>query len=180
MSQFPQRKHIRLSPANYLGQKYYFATICSHLHKKLFENADLAAWLLNSLKTDAAAKHFRLHAYCLMPDHLHLLAEGILPNSDLRSFLNCFKVKSSRHFSLRYKGVLWQKRYYDHILRSADSVQSVCWYIWLNPVRKGLAAKPGDYPFSGSSTGRGMPSLWNKIDWCPPWKRIGVPISAHK
>jgi hypothetical protein len=45
--------------------------------------------------------------------------------------------------------------FYDRILRATDAVETVAIYIWSNPVRKGLCAQPGQYPYSGSQT----------IDW---------------
>jgi len=39
---------------------------------------------------------FDVHAYCLMPDHLHFLAEGTEPTSDLRHFIKSLKIKTSR------------------------------------------------------------------------------------
>jgi REP element-mobilizing transposase RayT len=85
-----------------------------------------------------------------MPDHLHFLAEGTEAASDLQRLVKGFRIKSSRCFLTEWKAPLWQKRFYDRILRSPDSVESVAWYIWLNPVRKRLVANPEEYVHSGS------------------------------
>jgi putative transposase len=171
MLELPIHKPIRLEQFNYLGQKQYFVTICCFERHAVFLDARLSVRVLNLLRSESAANSFGMHAYCLMPDHLHFLVEGVEPASDLRHLVKSFKIKSSRQYSGQSGGILWQKRFYDHILRGSDSMEAVAWYIWLNPVRKGLVSKPDDYPYVGSCTGKVMPSEWNAPEWCPPWKK---------
>jgi hypothetical protein len=66
--------------------------------------------------------------------------------------------------------VLWQKKFYDRILRERDSFDGVAGYIWMNPVRKGLCSDPREYPYSGS-----FAVDWKKMmrpleSWVPEWK----------
>src|SRR5258708_36111578 len=172
MSELRSRKNIRLTPHNYLGRNLYFVTICSYQRQSVFLDAKLSTWILDLLRSESAAKPFRVHAYCLMPDHLHFLAEGTEPGSDLLHLVKSFKIKSSRRYLREAERVLWQKRFYEHILREAASVEAVAWYIWLNPVRKGLVGNPRDYPFAGSYSGRKMPAVWNVPEWRPPWAKM--------
>jgi putative transposase len=171
MRALPNRQPIRLGPQNYFGQKYYFVTICCFLRQDIFQNPSLADWLVSLLYMESTRLSFGLHAYCLMPDHLHFLAEGMEARSDLRKPEKSFRIKSSREYARMSGGILWQKRYYDHILRSAESLEPVVWYIWLNPLRKGIALTPGQYPFAGSFTGREMPCARVDPGWSPPWKK---------
>ncbi len=172
MFQLRARKDIRLAPDNYLGRNLYFVTICSYRRQSVFLDARLSTWILDLLRSESAAKPFRVHAYCLMPDHLHFLAEGMEPGSDLLLLMKSFKIKSSRRYLREAGRVLWQTRFYEHILREAASVEAVAWYIWLNPVRKGLVGKPQGYQFSGSYSGRVMPAVWNLPEWRPPWGKV--------
>lgn len=165
------RKNIRLPREHYLGTRWYFITICCHERIPHFTRADLSTWLVERLRENAATEAFRVHAYCVMPDHLHFLAEGASPQSDLVDFVRRFKQKTAHHaaqgFAVR---PLWQRYFHDHVLRRDDAADAVAWYIWLNPVRKGLSTQPADYPFLGSFTGPGptkQPAEW----WTPPWKR---------
>lgn len=48
--------------------------------------------------------------------------------------------------------VLWQKSYYDHVLRQEEDLQAVARYIWANPVRANLVQNTNDYPYPGSLT----------------------------
>jgi len=67
--------------------------------------------------------------------------------SDFVKGVKTFAIKVARDNGL--DGKLWQKSFYDHIIRKDESLVKVCEYVLANPVRKGLAARPEDWPFSG-------------------------------
>jgi len=170
MNLLPVRKNIRLAPLNYVGYQRHFLTLCSFRRQNVFSDPGYCRDLLALLHTECLSRNFSVPAYCLMPDHLHFLAEGLDPASDLLHLLKSFKIKSSRKYAARTAFTLWQRGFYEHVLRPGEHVESVAWYIWLNPVRKRMVSMAGDYPFSGSFTGMKMPPSWNAPDWRPPWK----------
>jgi putative transposase len=170
MYHLPIRKNIRIAPQNYLGYQRYFVTLCSFRRQTVFSDPPYCQHLLDLLRTECASRNFRVPAYCLMPDHLHFLAEGLDPACDLLHLVKSFKIKSSRDYAVHEPHILWQKGFYDHILRQDESPESVVWYIWLNPVRKQIVSRAQDYPFAGSFTGLIMPASWDSLDWRPPWK----------
>ena len=88
-------------------------------------------------------------SYCFMPDHLHLLLSGD-KTSSLKDFMRAFKQKSSFHFKKTSGKALWQRSYYDHILRKEEDIREIALYIFRNPIRKGLVSRIRDYPFLGS------------------------------
>jgi hypothetical protein len=55
-----------------------------------------------------------------------------------------FEFASGRHHRL------WQKGYYERVLRDEEPTTDIIRYIIANPVRAGLVIEPGDYPFWGS------------------------------
>ena len=164
------RKNTRLPPSHYLGQQRYFFTICCDGRKPHLCNPVLAQNVLHLLKDCAARYNFLLHAFCLMPDHVHFLAEGVLPLSDVREFVRIFKQHSAFAFRKTSPARLWERSYYDYILRPSDHVESVACYIWWNPVRKKLCARPEDFPFSGSQTIKWMKRAPAGGSWLAPWK----------
>jgi REP element-mobilizing transposase RayT len=170
MNLLPVRKNFRLAPLNYVGYQRYFVTLCSFRRQTVFSDSAHCQYLLKLLETECALRHFSVHAYCLMPDHLHFLGEGLDPASDLLHLLKSFKIKSSRAYAAHEPRILWQKGFYEHILRPGENIESVAWYIWLNPVRKRIVSRAQDYPFAGSFTGMKMPAIWNAPNWRPPWK----------
>ena len=170
MNYVPVLKSIRLASINYVGYRRYFVTICCFRRQKVFSDPRQCRDVMALLESESAGRCFSVLAYRLMPDHLHFLAEGLDAGSDLLHFLKSFKIKSSRSYALRGRGALWQRGYYEHILRPCEPVESVAWYVWMNPVRTGLVSKAQEYPFSGSFAGMQMPASWGAGDWRPPWK----------
>jgi REP element-mobilizing transposase RayT len=84
-----------------------------------------------------------------MPDHLHVLLEGLTDQSDFRRFAKMAKQRSGAAYALTSEQRLWQKGYYEHVLRDDEDSKEVAFYIIANPVRAGLVQSPDQYPLSG-------------------------------
>jgi putative transposase len=164
------RKNVRLSNANYAGRKAYFITICCDRRRSYLSSQTTADAIIAALNEVAAKHSFLLHAYCVMPDHIHFLAGGQDVDSDLLKFLNEFKSRTAYRFKKECNQRLWERSYHDHILRKNDAIESVASYIWSNPVRKGLCKHPQEFPFSGSLTMDWMSSAGVEHTFIPPWK----------
>ncbi len=166
---YPHR-NIRLHPSKYRGMRWHFVTLCCAGRRRVFANAERASWIVDELRQQATARGFAVHSYCAMPDHLHGLVKGMDAASDLLVFMKSLKQKSAFEFRRRYHRDLWQKKFYDHILRQKDSVARVSAYIWMNPVRAGLCKGPQEYPFSGSFVVDWKREMAPGEAWVPPWK----------
>ena len=167
-SAFPH-KNIRLAAAEYTGTKAFFITLCSAHRRAFFADSVVALRLLQLLREEAEQHAFAIHAYCLMPNHLHFLAQGTQADCNRLRFVKAFRIRSSRGYAGQTWRVLWQKKYFDRVLRSGSALNSVAWYIWLNPVRKGLVDGVGKYPFAGSSM-NAEPFRDQPAD---PWRPVG-------
>ena len=165
------RKNIRLPVGNYLGKRDYFVTVCCRMRRPLLTGDETACFVLDQLRCLAARAGFAIQAYCLMPDHLHLLAEGLCDQCDLLQFVSGFKQKTAYEYRRRTGQELWQFKFYDHILRRGDAKEDVAWYIWMNPVRRGLCTEPGEFLHAGSFTGLGPKREKTTPEWMPPWRK---------
>ncbi len=163
-------KNIRLPADRYVGTAWFFLTFCCEHRKRIFLDPTRANWFLDHTRCEALAQTFAIHAYCIMPDHVHLLSQGLTPTADLLQFLTSLKQKTGFAYKQETKQQLWQKKSYDHAVRSSDPPESVAWYIWLNPVRAGLCSTANDYPYSGSLTGARPGSAPPTAPWSPPWR----------
>lgn len=164
------RRNTRLPPSHYLGPQTYFVTIgCDH-RMPLLRSPVFAQRVLDLLHVTASNYSFLLHAYCIMPDHIHLLAEGIHAQSNLLEFIRLFKQHTSFEFKKSFPTRLWEKSFYDYVLRPSDPIQALACYIWWNPVRKHLCFRPQDYPLTGSQTIDWMKHSVLPPDWTAPWK----------
>lgn len=100
---------------------------------------------------DAAAYNYglKVHAYVLMPDHVHILATPGGTDSVSRTVQSVGR-NYVQYFNECYggSGTLWEGRYRATVLDAATYLLTCCRYIELNPVRVGLVAAPQDYAWS--------------------------------
>jgi putative transposase len=144
-----ERKNNRLEPTLYKGIKAYFVTICTKDQQKVFTDSKTVTAHLEALNTCCKKENFSIWTYCFMPDHLHLLLIGE-ENSDLIRFIRIYKQLSGYVYKKATGKVLWQKSFYDHILRKEENIAQVIRYILENPARKGIVEYFADYSYSGS------------------------------
>jgi putative transposase len=140
----------RLETFSYIGQQRYFLTFCSRDRLPVFQDPQIAEQTLTQFRHTAAIEQFAIIAYCLMPDHAHLLPQGLRSDSDLKRFAKMAKQRSGSLYARTRHERLWQEGYYERVLREEDDARVLAKYILNNPVRAGLVKKPTDYPFIGS------------------------------
>jgi putative transposase len=165
-----RRKPNRLPAESYRGQQAYFLTLCVRDRKSVLSDSMLVSALLALLEETCAAHSFHVYAFCFMPDHLHLILVGESDSSELARLIRAFKEAASA--VARKSGVsnLWQKGFYDHVLRSGKSLDEAAWYIFLNPVRVGLVKKAEEWPYSGSFVFEWKSLAAPSEPFHPPWK----------
>jgi len=147
---FPVRKRpSRLACFDYVGPYRYFVTLCTAGKRRVFVPGFDYALVVTILSRLTGRFDFDVLVYCFMPDHLHLLLEGTA-DTNLKEFMRVFKQMTSYYYKSDTEGILWQRSYYDHILRRDEDSVTVARYILNNPVRRGLIEGVTDYPYSGS------------------------------
>jgi putative transposase len=120
---------------------------------------------------------FRMRAYAFMPEHLHLLM--YVPETT-----NISKLMQSieQNMTINHKQVhgvtrslhLWQRGFWDHVIRDEDDFERHFDYIHYNPVKHGLVTHPRDYAHTsyGVYAGRG----WYE----PEWGQDGTPATLRQ
>jgi putative transposase len=141
---------LRIQGFPYLGAYRYFVTFCTFERRKTLSDSTIATFVLTQFQRTARAMAFEILAYCLMPDHVHLLVEGISAAADFRRFVKRLKQSSGQVYSHRAKHRLCQEGYHDRVLRYDDNAKNIARYIIANPVRAGLARIPSEYLYVGS------------------------------
>jgi putative transposase len=99
----------------------------------------------------------RLHTYCLMPNHVHLLMTP--PSAEAcAGMMREIGQRYARYFNRRYArtGTLWEGRFRSCVTDSARYVLACYRYIELNPVRAGLASRPESYEWSSHGINMGQ------------------------
>jgi len=151
----PRNAPTRETGRLYLGrvsipQARYFVTLClkdreQSLLTKAVANAILGVW-----KHQEVEKDYILECGTLMPDHIHLLLT-LGERLSLGQCISKFKAKTKE--ALAIEGLKWQRDFYDHRLRTDDSMEGFARYIYLNPYRKSLLRCEEPWPYWNLSDG---------------------------
>jgi REP element-mobilizing transposase RayT len=138
-------RSVRLKGADYSATGRAYHVIIGSRHKQfLFVEESVSQKIIHVLMKACELHGFRPVAYCLMPDHLHILVQSEETSTSLPMFVRAFKSFASRAARRR----LWQRGYYEHIMRSDESLITTAEYIVNNPVRRGLVQRREDYRWS--------------------------------
>ena len=146
-----QRRRPRLAPKVYAEVGVICSTtIAVKGRAPVFADPDVAAAAVDVLRRHAAATGVPVYAWCVMPDHIHLIL-GASPTCDIVTFVGQFKNLTQREAWRRgVKGTFWQTSFWDHFLRGDERLSQAIEYVLHNPVRSGLVERWRDYRFSGS------------------------------
>ena len=87
--------------------------------------------------------HYRLHAWCVMPNHVHGVIEPLEPHT-LFAIVRSWKSYTAKEANriLERTGTFWKTEYYDHLIRDASEFDHALRYIEENPVKAGLKDWP--------------------------------------
>jgi putative transposase len=145
-----RNRRPRLPSGSYHDGLGCLLTFCTAQRSAVFVNREIVALVWSQIVRAGTANAVAVPAYCFMPDHLHLLAEGGSADSDVERFAKQAKQLSGFYYKQRFGSVLWQPSWHDRVLRRSDDRTAAMRYVLENPLRAGLVTSLGDYPFIGS------------------------------
>ena len=106
---------------------------------------------LQALKKYSSQWELEIWAYCLMPNHVHVLGVPRKTES-LAKGIGGTNLLYTQYINRRYgrSGRLWQNRFFSNVIEMEPYLWAVARYIERNPVRAGLVKSPEDYPWSSA------------------------------
>jgi len=122
-------------------------------------------YYLDNLRSLKARFHCKVHAYCLMLNHVHLLVDPGAEPRNLGRLMKELARRQANYANGRYRrsGALWEGRYHSSPVM-LDLLLPVARYIELNPVRTMLAKQPQDYPWSSCRQRLSDARRWIDLD----------------
>ncbi len=103
--------------------------------------------------------HYVLHAFAVMPNHVHLLVSPLVPVPKLTKSLKGITAKRANEMLALTGRPFWQEESYDHLVRNQKEFERVRFYIEHNPVRAGLVKEADQYQWSSAQWAtRGSPA----------------------
>ncbi len=114
----------------------------------------IASEVVETLRhAENALRYLDLHAFVVMPNHVHILITPIADPSKLLHSVKGFSARKANTLLGRAGEPFWQREAYDHWVRSEDEFNRIHRYIEENPVRAGLAATAEMYRWSSAYAG---------------------------
>lgn len=160
--EFPKRKIVRLQDYDYSMNGAYFVTICTYERQNLFgeivcdvganpcvrpkKSSEMIEQFL--LKLQDKFQDVIINSYVVMPDHMHFILckvseTGEHMGSPLQQILQWFKTQTTNEYIKGVKSGLyspfnkhiWQRSYYEHIIRNKQDFEEIQKYIYENPYK---------------------------------------------
>ncbi len=157
----------------YINGGTYFFTLVTHDRKPLLCNNKAIRRLRSAFQYVIKKYPFCIKGIVILPDHLHCIWSLPQDDADFSKRWNLIK----RYFSIGINGYInnrrekniWQKRFWERLIRDEKDLQRCLDYIYYNPVKHGYVNKPSDWLYSTfrRDVGKGL----YEIDWgssCEP------------
>ena len=155
----------------------YFFTVVTEGRAPLFANGNARSLLGNVMRQCVSRYPFEIDAIVLLPDHLHTLWS--LPRGDDEFSMRWAWIK--REFTRQWMALnnteqnrsalihgqrrrsVWQRQFWEHLIRDESDLVSHFDYIHYNPVKHGYVQRPRDWPWS--SFNKWVQQGHYSIDW---------------
>lgn len=143
---FREREHMLRSVANPADRARVDHAFAIRLDQELDAGsgscllAEHAEVIANALTCFHGAR-YELHAWCVMPNHVHAMLH-VARGRDMPAILHSWKSYTAHRIG---QGVIWQREYFDRVVRSPEEFSETRGYIHANPLKAGLR----DWPWVG-------------------------------
>lgn len=114
--------------------------------------------LRNNVRTVKESHPFKIHAWVVLPEHLHCIIELPTGDSDFATRWRLIKMgfskalpiteRRSKSRTKRGERGIWQRRFWEHLIRDDADYRAHMDYVHINPVKHGLVECVTDWPYS--------------------------------
>jgi putative transposase len=132
----------------------YFLTFSTWQRSRLFVVESYVRLFLKIMYSYRRQGRFSLHAFVIMPDHVHLLITPA-PDLTLERAVQFLKGGYSHALGVEFgrKGEVWGRGFTDHRIRDSVDFEIHRVYILSNPVKSGLVETPSEYRYCSADPG---------------------------
>ncbi|MCL2046424.1 MAG: transposase [Oscillospiraceae bacterium] len=131
--------------------------------QNLFNNDDDLHKMISILSECTEISKVRLHGYCLMTNHVHILVQTgeIFDSETLPQFMKRITIRYAMYYNNKYSriGSLFQDRYRSEAVETDAYYLAVLRYIHQNPVKAGITKTPSEYLWSSYGNYVGKPDF---------------------
>lgn len=130
----------------FLTNHFYSITIVTHQRQPFFTEFALNRQIIKHMQQLEQQQLIKSIAFMIMPDHLHWQFQ-LLENTTLASVIRTFKGQTATTCRKYGMHKLWQKGYYDHLIRDENDLINQARYIIANPLRAKLVTTVANSPY---------------------------------
>jgi len=156
---------MRYRRAQVKGGTYFF-TVVTHKRIKIFNRSDNVELLRQAFRKVIKRHPFKIDAFALLPDHLHCIWTLPKGDADFSTRWRLIKSYFSRQIGMvgwvegrnptktttsrlkKKEKLIWQRRFWEHLIRDHEDLRRHVEYIHYNPVKHGLTKAPVDWDYS--------------------------------
>ena len=150
-------KHLRRLERIWLDSPIYFVTACTKNRRAALANDSTTQIFIEEWRAARERHGWAVGRYVIMPDHVHFFCRLELDAKKLSEFIGAWKSWTSRKIinalsaqrSTISAATLWQRDFFDHVLRSNESYSEKWNYVFDNPVRAGLVSPANKWTYAG-------------------------------
>jgi putative transposase len=128
----------------------YFTTFSTAGRRRLFQVEETAALMVETLQVYREKGSFAMHAFVVMPDHVHVLLTPAAAVS-LEKAMQLMKGRFS--FRLKSKSDVWERGHFDRRVKGREGYEACVRYIHANPAAAGMVDRGEAYVFSSAYEG---------------------------
>ena len=147
----PEHKHLRRLDQVWIENPIYFITVCTFRRRIILAEQAVVKIIQDELAFASSKHGWHVGRYVIMPDHIHFFARSEPTAKNLSSFMKLWKEWTSKRIQkeIGAAGNIWQKEFFDHLLRNPQSYDLKWQYVAENPVRAGFVARTSDWKWQG-------------------------------
>ncbi len=113
---------------------------------------EIAGYVENAILRGAEIRHYELYAYVIMPNHVHVLLQPLVPLARITGGIKGVSARDANSTLGRVGKPFWQDESFDHWVRNSSEFERIWHYIEWNPVKAKLAARPENWKWSSAAT----------------------------
>jgi len=151
----------------YIPGGIYFFTVVTPNRIPIFTGEERVELLRQAFRKVVMNRPFQIDAIVILPEHLHCIWRMPEGDADYSSRWREIKKAASRQISTatnnRNERMIWQRRFWEHTIRAEKDWRNHADYIHYNPVKHGLASRPGEWRWS--SFGNAVSKGWYDESW---------------
>ncbi len=143
--------HLRRLERIWISNPIFFITTCAADRRSLFSNERIASIFIEEWRSASQRHGWYVGQFVIMPDHVHFFCSAGNESKSLSEFMKYWKEWTSKRIKREcgVAGKIWQREFFDHVMRSEESYAQKKEYVFNNPVRAGLVKNADEWLWKG-------------------------------